>query len=412
MRKLFVALVLAALLGGIALRIYQKVAAERKGSPVRGRKAAAVAVRTQPVRRAAIRDVRVFTGTLAPAAQFVVAPKIAGRLEKLLVNVGEEVSSGQVIALLDSAEYAQNVEQARAELDVARANVVSCQSDLDLATREVARVRELRKAQVASEAELDRAETQYRAAQARYEVALAQVKQREAALKAEEVRLSYTRIVATWEGGSARRVIGERFVDEGAMLRANEAIVTVLDTETLLAIIAVAERDYPSIRIGQTAAIKADAVPGSIFTGRVVRKAPLLKESSRAARVEIEVPNPERVLAPGMFVRAELEFDRRDNAMVVPAAAVVRRNGRTGVFLANPAVKKAVFVPVVTGIVSGDGIEILAPPLEGEVVTLGQHLLDDGSAILVQNPETNATQSASGPPVGPGTEREKGPRSR
>ncbi|MGQ9662540.1 MAG: efflux RND transporter periplasmic adaptor subunit, partial [Kiritimatiellia bacterium] len=154
MKKIISALVLAVLLAGIGFRIYQKSTTERSSSASRGRRGGTV--RTQPVRRETIRDVRLFTGTLLPAAQFVVAPKIAGRLEKLLVNIGEEVEKGRGIALLDSAEFAQQVEEARAELEVARANVVSCRSDLELATREVARVRELRKAQVASEAELDR----------------------------------------------------------------------------------------------------------------------------------------------------------------------------------------------------------------------------------------------------------------
>lgn len=368
-------------------------------------------MRTQPVRRETIRDVRLFTGTLLPAAQFVVAPKIAGRLEKLLVNIGEEVGKGQVIALLDSAEFAQQVEEARAELEVARANVVSCRSDLELATREIARVRELREAQVASEAELDRVETQYRAAQARYEVALAQVKQREAALKAEEVRVSYTRIVVDWEDGSTRRVVGERYVDEGAMLRANEAIVTVLDTSTLLAVIAVAERDYPSIHIGQAAAIRVDPFPERVFPGKVVRKAPLVKESSRTARIEIEASNPQRILAPGMFVRAELEFARRENAVVAPVEALVRRKGEVGVFLADPDKKKAIFVPVVTGIASGDKVEVLSPPLEGRVVTLGQHLLEDGSAIVIQDP-VNATEkeAAAASSASSVRDREKGSR--
>ncbi len=70
----------------------------------------------------AIREIGTFTGTLLPKSQYVVAPKIAGRLEKLFVNIGDPVERGQVIALIDDDEFVQQVDQARAELDVARAN--------------------------------------------------------------------------------------------------------------------------------------------------------------------------------------------------------------------------------------------------------------------------------------------------
>ncbi|MCX7592005.1 MAG: efflux RND transporter periplasmic adaptor subunit [Kiritimatiellae bacterium] len=385
MKKILVGIPVVLVLAAAGWRVYQKNKLQRGGPAPRARMGGTVAVLTQPIRRETIRDIRTFTGTLIPRAQFMVAPKIAGRLEKLLVNIGDEIERGRVVALLDSEEHAQQVEQARAELEVARANVTNCQTELELAARELARVRELRKARVASEAELDEAEARHRAAQVRYEVALAQTRQKEAALKAEEVRLSYTRITATWEDGSERRVVGERYVDEGAMLRANEPIVTVLDVATLLAVIPATERDYPNIQIGQPAIVVADAFPAKTFVGKVVRKAPLLKESSRTARVEVEVSNSERLLAPGMFVRVELEFAIRENTVVVPSSAIVRRNGREGVFLADPSEPRARFVEITKGIVSSDRTEILSPPLDGRLVTLGQHLLEDGVPILMQD---------------------------
>jgi multidrug efflux pump subunit AcrA (membrane-fusion protein) len=111
--------------------------------------------------------------------------------------------------------------------------------------------------------------------------------------------------------------------------------------------------------------------------------APLLKETSREARVEVEIPNPEGVLKPGMFVRAAIEFDRHANATVVPFEALAQRDGRQGVFLADLTEKKAHFVPVTVGIKNGGEVEVTAPPLSGMVVTLGQHLLTDGSPITV-----------------------------
>ena len=406
MKKTVVAVVSLLILGLVAWRVTEKIARQRGGGQPRQGQVPAVAVVVQPVRREAVRDVRAFTGTVSPNSQFLVAPKVAGRLEKLLVNIGQDVKNGDLIALLDSQEYAQQVEQARAELEVAKANVVDVQSALDIATRELERAKELRKQQVASESEMDQTDAQFRASRAKHEVALAQVKQRDAALKAAEVRLSYTRIDAAWEDGNTTRVIGERYVDQGAMLRPNDPIVSVLDLNTVIAAIFVIERDYPHLQAGQTATIMTDAFPGKTFSGKVVRKAPLLKESSRQARVEIEVGNPERLLAPGMFVRAEIQFAARENATVVPAAAVVRRNEQSGVFLADAATLTARFVPVTVGVANAQVAEVLSPALEGQVVTMGQHLLSDGASIIL----AGSKPAASGPDVktGPAQQRKGG----
>jgi multidrug resistance efflux pump len=122
-----------------------------------------VAVALAPVRRQEIRDVRRFTGTLAPQSQFLVAPKVAGRLDQLLVNIGHEVRQGDLIAVLDGEEYRQQVEQARAELEVARANTHDTQSTLEIAARDLERVRELRKERVASVSEMDKVEALHKA---------------------------------------------------------------------------------------------------------------------------------------------------------------------------------------------------------------------------------------------------------
>jgi multidrug efflux pump subunit AcrA (membrane-fusion protein) len=116
-------------------------------------------------------------------------------------------------------------------------------------------------------------------------------------------------------------VVPERFVDEGSMMAPNTAIVSVLDIGALTAVIHVIERDYPKIKVGQAATVIADAFPGKAFTGRIIRVAPLLKETSRQARVEIEIPNRESLLAPGMFVRVEIDFSRHDDATLIPLSA-------------------------------------------------------------------------------------------
>jgi multidrug efflux pump subunit AcrA (membrane-fusion protein) len=159
------------------------------------------------------------------------------------------VEPGQLVAVLDDEEYRQQVSQAGAELEVARAALEEVRGTLETSRREFERTVELRKRKIASESQLDAAESDYNALRARLRVALAQVEQKEAALRIAEVRLRYTRIQVP-EGNGGIRVVGERFVDEGALLAPNTPIVSVLDITRLNAVIHVIERDYAKIQTG------------------------------------------------------------------------------------------------------------------------------------------------------------------
>jgi RND family efflux transporter MFP subunit len=386
MKKFILLLLVLAVVVMAGWHLYKRLAKSgaKKGSD---RSGIAVAVETKPVHKGVICDIGVFTGSLEPKSQFIVAPKVGGWLKKLLVNVGDMVSRNQIIAILDDEEFTQQVEQARAELQVAKANAANCASDLDIARREYERAKALREKQIASASELDVSEAAFNACQTRYKVSLAQVAQKEAALKTDDVRLSYTKVQAFWEEGDQTRVIGERFVDEGALLQVNQPIVSILKNNPLTAVVYVIEKDYPKVKIGQPAVVTTDAYADKTFAGIIVRVAPLLKESSRQARVEVEVPNTDQLLKPGMFVRAQVEFARHENATLVPFPALVRRNGKEGVFIAEPKNLKARFVPVTRGIINGELAEIIEPEISGLVVTLGNHLLEDGSDIMLPKKE-------------------------
>jgi len=381
-RRFFGILVLVVIVGLLGWQVYRRATTSPKSFGYEG-KAPPVAVEVAAIRVATIRDVGFFTGTLLPRSQFVIAPKIGGRLQRLYVNIGEVVERGQLIAEVDDDEYVQQVEQARAELEVAKANVAERESALEVARRELDRAQVLREQKIASESELDEAQAQFKAAEAKYNVALAQVDQKEAALKGAQVRLSYTKIAASWHEGDKTRIVGERFVDEGAMLRANDPIVSILDISSLTAVLHIVERDYSKMRAGQEVIVTTDAFPSMHFAGEVARVAPILKETSRQARVEVTVPNPDLILKPGMFIRAKLEFAKHDNAKVVSLSALTRRGQEQGVFVADLQNVTAHFVAVKLGITEGDMAEVTEPPLDGYVVVLGQHLLEDGGAITV-----------------------------
>jgi len=377
---LFALFVLAIVIMGGWLA-YQRINAST--NPGEARSSLAVAIDTQPIHKGVIKDIGIFTGSLFPKSQFVVAPKVSGWLKQLLVNVGDTVHQNQLIAIIDDQEFTQQVEQARAELQVAKANAENCASDLDLAEREYERAKTLREKQIASASELDESEAEFNSCQTRLKVALAQVTQKEAALKAAQLRLSYARVQAFWESDEQTRVVGERFVDEGALLQVNQPIVSVLENDTLIAVVHVVEKDYPKIEINQHAVISTDAYPDKTFTGTIVRVAPLLKESSRQARVEIEISNSEQLLKPGMFVRAKIQFASYEDATLVPVAALVKRNDKQGVFIVEQRELKARFVPVKVGIMNNEWVQILEPEISGLVATLGNHLLEDGADITL-----------------------------
>ncbi|MBN1866775.1 efflux RND transporter periplasmic adaptor subunit [Candidatus Sumerlaeota bacterium] len=382
MKRWIVLVVVVGFLGLVGWQVYHRATSGEGGGGRRGRGPSAVPVETAPVAKASIRDVRLFTGTLSPRSIFLIAPKTGGRLDALPVHIGDEIAQGQLIASIDDDEYQQQLEQAKAELDVARAEVEQVETGLEVAKREFDRMENLKKQLIVSASDYDTAESGYKTQQAREKVARAQYAEKEAALRAAQVRLSYTKIHASWEDGGGTRFVGERFVDEGAMLTANTPICSIVDIRTLTAVVHVIEVDYPRIRIGQDAVVETDAYPDRKFQGRIVRVAPVLKEESRQARVEIEVPNPDLLLKPGMFARVIVEFATHESATAVPPSAVTRRNEQTGVFLVDRQEKKARFVPIRVGIETLDEVEVLDPPLTGEVVTLGHHLLTDGSDLI------------------------------
>ena len=383
-KKLIITIIILSGISLLGWQIYQK-AYDSKKNFKRQRQNIPVAVEVAPVKKASILEIGSFTGSLYPLSKVIIAPKIAGRLEKLLVHIGDKVKGGQLVAVLDDDEYHQHVIQAKAELEVVRANLEERKSTIKNAKREYERTKALRKKKIASESQLDAAESEFKTQQAKLKVAKAQISQKKAALKMAEVRLSYARIKVSENNVAGYRVVGERFVDEGAMLAPNTPIVSILDIGKLIVVIHVIGRDYPKILTGQEAIISTDAFLKDTFKGKVIRIAPILKEKSREARVEIEIPNVQKLLKPGMFVRVQIQFNEHNNATVIPLSALVKRKGSQGIFLVDSQKQKARFIPVTVGIINGIQAEVLNPVITGAVVTLGHHLLEDGNLIILSD---------------------------
>ncbi len=355
----------------------------------------AVAVTVAEVSVGPIQDVRLFTGTAFPQYRYLVATKVPGRVVALGKRIGDRVRAGEEIARLDDAEYRQAAAEAQANLDIAKAGLEEARAALDLAGKEIARTRSLRERDLISDADVDNASSRFDAQKARTQLAEAQVSQREAALEASRIRLGYTRLKAAKPG-----YVGERLVDEGALLPVNAAVVSVVGLDTVFVRVSVIERDYGSIRPGQTAEVEVDAFPGRRFPGRVTRLAPVLNQESRVAEMEVVVPNLGHELKPGMFSRVRVVISSETEARSVPAAAVVRRDDHDAVYMADEAEGVARYVPVTLGIHDGSRVQILEPNLEGRVITLGQHLLEDGSPILLTTSRGPASDTTRAPGAG------------
>ncbi len=352
------------------------------------RKDRSVPVEVASIEHGPIEFRRVFSGTLEARAEFVVAPKVSGRVEQLHVNISDPVFRGQLVAELDSEEYVQAVAQAKADLEVAKANHLEAQNALAVAGREMQRFKTLRQRGVASESQFDSVKANELAKQSEVEITRAQVVRAESALESARIRRGYTNIRAGWSGGSEQRVVAERFVDEGETVSANTPLLRIVELDPITGVIFVTERDYARLQPGQEITLVTDAFPGDRFQGHIERIAPVFKQATRQARVELVIQNPEKKLKPGMFIRSTVVLDRLANATIVPEAAITKRSDVTGVFLVSEDGSSVSWHKVTVGIQDGERLQIEEKDLSGQVVTLGQQLLDDGSAITIPATES------------------------
>ena len=378
-------LLLVCLMAIVAAGLYWafRPTGQDKQSAVRAGKDRAAPVEVMPIEHGMIELKRTFSGALEPRAEFIVAPKVSGRVERLTLNLADKVRRGEVVGELDNDEYIQVVAQARADLAVARANLIEARSALGTAQRELERITTLRQRGVASESQLDSARAEQLAKEAEYEVAEAQVTRAEAALETANIRLGYTRIVAGWSGGEDERVVAERYVDEGETVSANTPLLRIVELDPITGVVFVAERDYARLQPGQPVDLVTDAYPGERFEGQILRIAPVFEQATRQARVELSVENPRQRLKPGMFIRATVVLAREPEATIIPEVALSRRGENLGVFLVDPDGKTVSWHEVTVGIRDGSRVQIAENGLQGRVVTLGQQLLDDGSAISI-----------------------------
>jgi RND family efflux transporter MFP subunit len=355
----------------------------RAGSGNSGKTSRPVPVEVAQIQRGPIALQRTFSGELEALAEFVVAPKVSGRVERVMVNIADTIKRGQVVAELDNDEYVQAVAQAQADLVVARAKLSEAESAQEIANREFKRSESLLKRKVTSDSEFDVARQEQLEKQAQLKVAAAQITKAESSLESANIRLGYTKVTAGWTGGDEHRVVAERYVDEGQTVAANAPLLLIVELHPIVGVVFVTERDYARLKPGQLVALKTDAYPGEQYTGRIDRIAPVFRKSTRQARIEMTIANPQHRLKPGMFIRATVVLARVPEATIIPEQALTIRDDRSGVFIVSEDGKSVVWHEVKVGIRAGNRVQVAGDGLSGRVVTLGQQLVKDGSAIMI-----------------------------
>ncbi len=307
-----------------------------------------------------------------------VAPRTAGRLLSINVQMGDSVRRGQVMAKVEDREIVEQVRAAEASQDVAKATIRQREADLKVAELNFDRSKNLFERQLLAKQALDDAESRYMASVAQLDLSKAQLSQNDARLQELQFNLNNTIITSPVDG-----FVGKRNVDPGAMVNTNTAIASVVDISRLKLVVNIVEKDVRMVTAGDVGVVEVDAYPGEKFNGRIARVAPVLDPATRTASIESEIPNGDYRLKPGMYARISLTVEERKNALVVPKNAVIDFENKRGVWMPSED-RRAAFVPVTLGIESPEQVEILAGLKEGDrFVTTGAAAVRNNDQLII-----------------------------
>lgn len=347
------------------------------GNNFRGGPRLPMTVELTAVDRADLSEQITVVGNLIGAATVAAAPKVNGRLASVAVRMGDPVRQGQPLAKVEDSEIREQVRQAEASLAVAEATVRQREADLRFAQTSLDRSQNLFDRQLISRQEIDDAETRHQAATAQIDLARAQLAQSQA--RTDELRINMENTIIT---SPVTGFVGSRTLDPGAWVTPNTAFLSVVDISVVRMVANIVERDLRRIAAGQEADVEVDAYPGEHFAGRVARIAPVLDPATRTAQIEVDIPNRDGRLKPGMYARVVFTVDQRDKALVVPTSAVVDLGAGPGVFV--PDGENARFQALTIGIQNQEWTEIAAGLGDGDrVITTGAAALADGDRIVL-----------------------------
>jgi len=388
-KKLVFILIAIGTLALLAFRITEALKSkEQSAAPRPGGMRPAVAVKTAKVEMAPFEEAVELTGELRALAQVAVAPKISGRLSEVLVDNGDFVQKGQVLARIDDLELEQQVSRAQASLRVTEARLKQDKANLENLRNQLRRSERLYADELVSLQDLEDLRSQVQAGEAGLELGEAQINQARADLRELEIQVEQTRLYAPMSG-----YVGDRTLHPGALVTPSSSILSVLDLSRLKTIVAAPEQHLRKLRVGLRARVAVDAYPNDSFSGTITRISPMLDPETRAAEIEIIIPNRQSLLKAGMFVRAAVVL-RNVQSMAIPRESLVTRENQQGVFVIEEG--KAHYVPVQIGVSQQGRIQVLDGVEEGrEVVAAGSQFLNEGDPVRL--PGERPGRPAQGP---------------
>jgi RND family efflux transporter MFP subunit len=344
---------------------------------------------TVAVARASFHDLSrdtVLTANFEPYQEVDVMSKVAGYVKSIKVDIGDRVRQGQVLATLEIPEMADDLTKAGATVDRNAADVSRARDELrraesahdmaHLAYTRLAAVQKSRPGLIAQQ-EIDDAhsrdlvaEAQVAAAKSALAAAEEQVKVAQADRARVKTLYDYTVVTAPFAG-----VITKRYADTGSMIQAGTAsqtqakpVVRLSQNTLLRLVLPVPESAVPQVRVGETVEVRVPSLHRS-FPGRVARFADKLQLDTRTMPTEVDVPNPQLLLVPGMFAEVDLRLEQRTNALTIPVTAVSRSERESSVFAVTDSVVGQ--RPVKTGLETATRVEILSGLKDGDFVIVG-----------------------------------------
>ncbi|MCK4546964.1 MAG: efflux RND transporter periplasmic adaptor subunit [Candidatus Eisenbacteria sp.] len=302
-------------------------------------------------------------GVLRGSAEVDVVPKVAGRIQGVRAVRGQRVERGEVLAVIEQADYLDGLRQAEAGMAVAEAN--RKQAELN-----VERQRSLFEEGIASDAVFE-------AAESAYQVASAGVRQAKAAVKMAERQVGDTRIISPLDG-----FVAERMVEVGTFVSPPVAAYNVVALDPMEIRVMVTDRDIAQVHRGAKVDISVAAFPGRCFAGRVTEVPMAADRTCGSFAVTVAVPNPDGNLRDGMTVTAAIRIGQRESAIVVPEDVLIERGGQWYAYVVNDTTAESRRVtlgdPVAGGVIVEEGLR------DGEkLVVKGQAYLDNGTPVRI-----------------------------
>lgn len=291
-------------------------------------------VQTEKVARGKLVHLVSGTGKIQPEVAVRISAHVRGKIIKLHAIEGEKVKKGKLLVELDRTRYEAAVVQAKASLSSARATARQQKANLDQSLSEYKRTQKLFEQGLSSQEVLENSKTKYEVARARYEASQDQVTQSQAYLDQANDDLEKTRIHSPIDG-----VVTQLNKEEGEMALGSEfqedVIMVVSDLSDMEAVVEVDENDVVNVSIGDSARIRVDAFPDTVFIGKVSEIAHSAKTKGLGTQeevinfeVKVAVLEDIKNIRPGMSANVDIVTDVRGNVLKIPIQAVTVRTNK------------------------------------------------------------------------------------